>query len=106
MDLLLNANREKFQLLSSQYTENLEAVVDLQGTLIENYLPSVADELELDVESIQWAKEWLNDTCERVFSFSILPLTSHFLEGSLFRILRVRYPGLLSADLIFSAHSA
>ncbi|KAJ7761025.1 CRAL-TRIO domain-containing protein [Mycena metata] len=53
MDLLLDANREKFNLLRSQYTENLEAVLALQGTLIEDILPS----------SRQWAKEWLSDTC-------------------------------------------
>ncbi|KAJ6629488.1 CRAL-TRIO domain-containing protein [Mycena sp. CBHHK59/15] len=60
MDLLLKANREK---LLQQYTENLEAVLALQGTLIEDILPSVTDELELDAESMLWAKEWLNDTC-------------------------------------------
>ncbi|KAJ7282756.1 CRAL-TRIO domain-containing protein [Mycena rebaudengoi] len=60
MDLLLQANYEK---LLQQYTENLEAVLALQGTLIEDILPSVTDELELDAGSIQWAKEWLNDTC-------------------------------------------
>ncbi|KAJ7020002.1 CRAL-TRIO domain-containing protein [Mycena alexandri] len=63
MDLLLDANREKFKLLGSQYTEHLEAVLALQGTLIEDILPSVTDELELDVESQRWAKEWLSDTC-------------------------------------------
>ncbi|KAJ7782344.1 CRAL-TRIO domain-containing protein [Mycena maculata] len=60
MDLILKANREK---LRKQYTENLEAVLALQGTLIADILPSVTDELGLDTESIQWAKEWLNDTC-------------------------------------------
>ncbi|KAJ7212931.1 CRAL-TRIO domain-containing protein [Mycena pura] len=63
MDLLLQTNREKFKQLSLQYTENLEAVLALQGTLIEDILPSVTDELELDDESIWWAKEWLSDTC-------------------------------------------
>ncbi|KAJ7879614.1 hypothetical protein B0H14DRAFT_2709458 [Mycena olivaceomarginata] len=63
MDLLANANREKFELLGAQYTENLEAVLALQGTLIDDILPSVTDELELDAESIEWAKEWLSDTC-------------------------------------------
>ncbi|KAJ7354666.1 CRAL-TRIO domain-containing protein [Mycena albidolilacea] len=63
MDLLANANREKFELLGAQYTENLEAVLALQGTLIDDILPSVTDELELDADSIEWAKEWLSDTC-------------------------------------------
>ncbi|KAF7357821.1 hypothetical protein MVEN_00828100 [Mycena venus] len=58
-----NANHEKFELLNSQYTENLEAVLALQGTLRDDILPSVTDELELDAKSIQWAKEWLSDTC-------------------------------------------
>ncbi|KAJ7162076.1 CRAL-TRIO domain-containing protein [Mycena filopes] len=83
MDLLLDANREKSKLLAAQYTENLEAVLALQRTLIEDILPGLTDELELDAESIQWAKEWLSDTC------------------TLFRVLRVRYPGLLFANLIF-----
>ncbi|KAF7376571.1 CRAL/TRIO domain-containing protein [Mycena sanguinolenta] len=63
MDLIANANREKFKLLSSQYAENLEAVLALQGTVIDDLLPSVTDEFELDTESTQWAKEWLNDMC-------------------------------------------
>ncbi|KAJ7091965.1 CRAL-TRIO domain-containing protein [Mycena belliarum] len=59
MDLLLKANFEK---LLEQYTENLDAVRNLQGTLIEDILPSVTDELELDAESVRWAAEWLDDT--------------------------------------------
>ncbi|KAJ7451843.1 CRAL-TRIO domain-containing protein [Mycena galericulata] len=59
MDLLLKANREK---LLEAYTENLEAVLALQRTLIADILPSVTDELDLDTRSIQWATEWLNDT--------------------------------------------
>ncbi|KAJ7267638.1 hypothetical protein B0H12DRAFT_1200783 [Mycena haematopus] len=62
MDLLVNANREKFKLLNSQFAENLEVVLALQGTLIDDILPSVTDEFELDPESTQWAKEWLSDT--------------------------------------------
>ena len=73
MDLLLQTNREKFKQLSLQYTENLEAVLVLQGTLIEDILPSVTDELELDDESIWWAKEWLSDTCGRALSPSGSP---------------------------------
>ncbi|KAJ6508081.1 CRAL-TRIO domain-containing protein [Mycena vulgaris] len=60
MDLLLKSN---FQKLLAQYIENLDAVRGLQGILIQDILPSVADELHLDGgESIQWAKEWLDDT--------------------------------------------
>ncbi|KAJ7646780.1 CRAL-TRIO domain-containing protein [Roridomyces roridus] len=60
MDLLLKANREK---LLNTYAENLEAVLDLQRTLLADVLPSVTDELNLDADSEQWAAEWLNDTC-------------------------------------------
>ncbi|KAJ7933790.1 CRAL-TRIO domain-containing protein [Mycena leptocephala] len=98
MDLLLNANREKFQLLSSQYTENLEAVVDLQGTLIENYLPSVADELELDVESIQWAKEWLNDTCSLFRILRRNKFTRSFAMESIRKTLVWRFSRLYPPD--------
>lgn len=41
MYLLANANHEKFELLGAQYTENLEAVLALQGTLIDDILLSV-----------------------------------------------------------------
>ncbi|KAK7000732.1 CRAL/TRIO domain-containing protein [Favolaschia claudopus] len=63
MDVIANANREKYNLINSQYSENLEAVRELQGTLLDDILPSVTDELELDEEAIQWAEEWLADTC-------------------------------------------
>ncbi|KAJ7121329.1 CRAL-TRIO domain-containing protein [Mycena crocata] len=60
MDLLLKANCEK---LLAQYAENQEAVLALQSTLLQDILPSVTDELELDADSIEWATEWLKDTC-------------------------------------------
>ncbi|KAK7005963.1 hypothetical protein R3P38DRAFT_3326409 [Favolaschia claudopus] len=63
MDVIANANREKYNLINSQYSQNLEAVRELQGTLLDDILPSVTDELELDEEAIQWAEEWLADTC-------------------------------------------
>ncbi|KAF7305872.1 hypothetical protein HMN09_00741400 [Mycena chlorophos] len=62
MDVLLQTNRDKLDALNAQYTESLEAVVDLQATLIDDILPSVADELELDDDAVEWAREWLADT--------------------------------------------
>lgn len=92
MDLLLKANRDR---LLTQYTDNLEAVLALQGTLIHDILPSVTDELEFtdDAESTEWATEWLQDTCRCAFPLRFFPLTFHY-EGSLFQILRVRDPQL------------
>ncbi|THU96738.1 CRAL/TRIO domain-containing protein [Dendrothele bispora CBS 962.96] len=56
---LLQANCDK---LLTQYHSNLETVLELQSTLIEDVLPSVADELNLDSEQMEWAREWLQDT--------------------------------------------
>lgn len=98
MDLLLKANREK---LLNTYNENLEAVLALQRLLLTDVLPSLTDELDLDAESEQWATEWLNDTCMYAPA-RVPPVASpthplHFLQGSLFQIMRVREPSLLSA---------
>ena len=57
--LLLQANCEK---LLDQYQLNINAVKDLQYTLIQDVLPSVADELALAEDQIVWAKHWLQDT--------------------------------------------
>nr|GAT54992.1 predicted protein [Mycena chlorophos] len=62
MDVLLQTNRSKLEALNAQYTESLEAVLDLQATLIDDILPSVADELELDDDAVEWARDWLADT--------------------------------------------
>ncbi|KAF8198055.1 CRAL-TRIO domain-containing protein [Pholiota molesta] len=48
--------------LLEQYHANLEDTYSLQDTLIQDILPTVADELELSPESQEWAKEWLSDT--------------------------------------------
>jgi len=58
---LLHANCKK---LLEQYTSNIDGVLFLQATLIKDVLPGVADELELDTESIRWAKDWLEDSCK------------------------------------------
>jgi len=51
--------------LLEQYHSNLKDVLSLQATLINDILPGLEDELNLDTDSAQWAKEWLEDTCER-----------------------------------------
>ncbi|KAJ7049689.1 hypothetical protein C8F01DRAFT_1264912 [Mycena amicta] len=83
-------NREKFELLDVQYTETIEAVRELQGTLIDDILPSVADELELDDDAVEWAREWLRDTCLSHLSLRSpsTPTDCCFREASLFRVLR------------------
>lgn len=50
--------------LWDQYNSNLEQVVELQTTLINDILPHVQHDLELDNEATDWAKEWLEDRCE------------------------------------------
>ncbi|KII92678.1 hypothetical protein PLICRDRAFT_37455 [Plicaturopsis crispa FD-325 SS-3] len=56
---LLQANCE---LLLEQYEANLETLLGLQATLIDDILPTVEVELELDARVVDWAKEWLEDT--------------------------------------------
>jgi hypothetical protein len=52
--------------LLEQYNSNLDSVLSLQATLIDDILPGVEVELDLDTEGLRWAKEWLEDTCERL----------------------------------------
>jgi hypothetical protein len=56
---LLQANYEK---LLAEYTSNLQGVLDLQDTLVNDVLPSVVDELSLGPEATEWCREWLEDT--------------------------------------------
>lgn len=60
--------------LLDQYQTNLELVLELQTVLIEDILPSLADELGLDSDATEWAKEWLNDTCKSPEYFFIVKL--------------------------------
>ncbi|KAH9485075.1 hypothetical protein JR316_0001981 [Psilocybe cubensis] len=62
MEILKRLQKNRDALLE-QYHTNLEDIYSLQDTLIRDILPSVTDELELSVESQEWAKEWLSDTC-------------------------------------------
>jgi hypothetical protein len=57
--LLLQTNCER---LIEQYNARLNGVLALQRTLIEDILPSTADELGLDDRTVAWVREWLEDT--------------------------------------------
>lgn len=48
--------------LLQQYNSNLEDILNLQDTLIQDILPSITDELELCQEAVEWAADWLCDT--------------------------------------------
>jgi hypothetical protein len=48
--------------MAELYARNAEAVRELQGTFIDEILPSMRDELGLDDETEDWAREWLEDT--------------------------------------------
>ncbi|KAF8893464.1 CRAL-TRIO domain-containing protein [Infundibulicybe gibba] len=56
---LLQANCDR---LLDQYHSNLQNIVSLQTTLLRDILPSIADELQLNPDATEWAKEWLLDT--------------------------------------------
>ncbi|KAJ3809028.1 CRAL-TRIO domain-containing protein [Lentinula aff. lateritia] len=57
--LLLQANCDR---LLEQYEANMKVVRELQSTLIEDVLPSLADELALNSEQIAWANQYLDDS--------------------------------------------
>jgi hypothetical protein len=65
--------------LLEQYHANLEDTYSLQDTLIQDILPTVADELELSPESQEWAKEWLSDTCTYNSCIAQLSMCTHSL---------------------------
>jgi hypothetical protein len=82
---LLQANNDK---LLKLYEENLDVTVALQATLIQEVLPHVRDELQLDANAMSWANEWLEDTGE----FSHVPGSDWYLNFhlvSIFQFLRV-----------------
>ncbi|TFL03016.1 CRAL-TRIO domain-containing protein [Pterulicium gracile] len=56
---LLRANCEK---LWNLYKTNLDDLKALQSTLVDDILPHLAFELELDDQHVIWATEWLEDT--------------------------------------------
>src|ERR1700691_5230331 len=90
---LLQANNDK---LLQLYKENLDITTALQATLIDEVLPHVRYELQLDADAVDRANEWLGDTGE----FAPIPsgwnwyLILHL--ASIFQFLRVclDYPPL------------
>jgi len=56
---LLRTNCEN---LIEQYNSNLDVVHALQATFTDEILPDLQQELQLDDESTQWARDWLQDT--------------------------------------------
>lgn len=55
---LLQTNYEN---LLGEYYFNQATLLALQKTLIDDILPYVADELELDASATIWAEKWLED---------------------------------------------
>ena len=79
--------RKHHDLLHAQYEEHLEAVRELQKTLILQILPGLADELELDEDGQQYCLEWLEDTCAFSPQFTCI-------AGALTSFVRVDLPNL------------
>ena len=59
METQLRKNKD---ILLQVYRSNLQGVLDLQDTFIQDILPSVTDELELCPEAVVWVTDWLCDT--------------------------------------------
>ena len=55
--------RKNNDILLQVYRSNLQGVLDLQDTFIQDILPSVTDELGLCPEAVIWVTDWLCDTC-------------------------------------------
>jgi hypothetical protein len=58
--------------LLEEYRTNLEDIYNIQDTLIQDILPSVADDLDLSSDACAWAKEWLSDTCAQSLPLNVL----------------------------------
>ena len=78
---ILAVLRKHYDLLNVQYEEHLEAVRELQKTLILQILPGLVDELDMDEDGQQYCLEWLEDSCA---SPATLPLccrcSNHFCQ--------------------------
>ena len=48
--------------LHTLYERNFQVVRTLQRTLLEEILPALEDELEMDAEKVAAARQWLEDT--------------------------------------------
>jgi hypothetical protein len=60
METQLRKNKD---ILLQEYRSNLQDVLDLQDTFIQDILPAITDELELCPEAVIWVSDWLGDTC-------------------------------------------
>ena len=56
------ALQEQYRLLNELYDRNLDAVRQLQATLLHDILPGLVDEQELDATAVDRTREWLEDT--------------------------------------------
>ena len=56
------ALEEQYNKLNELYDGNLDAVEQLQATLLNDIVPGLIDELELDVTAVDPTREWLQDT--------------------------------------------
>jgi hypothetical protein len=54
--------REQCTILTEEYRTHLQTVQHLQRVFLEDILPSLVDELQLDKPAVEWQAEWLNDT--------------------------------------------
>ncbi|EIN11534.1 CRAL/TRIO domain-containing protein [Punctularia strigosozonata HHB-11173 SS5] len=78
---------KNYELLQSEYNSYSADVLQLQSELRNQYLPSLAAELDISQEDVQWAQEWIDDrqTIFRILrrnSFETDP-TSKVLEDTL-----------------------
>ena len=88
METVTQLRKNKDNLIQ-EYRSNLQDVLELQDTFIQDVLPSLTDELELCPEAVTWVTDWLCDTCTCLFLFSSsLSLLIVYL-ASIFRISRV-----------------
>ena len=88
METVTQLRKNKDNLIQ-EYRSNLQDVLELQDTFIQDVLPSLTDELELCPEAVTWVTDWLCDTCKCLFLFSSsLSLLIVYL-ASIFRISRV-----------------
>lgn len=56
------ALQEQYDALNELYDRNLDAVRQLQATLLDAILPGLIDEQGLDATDVDRAREWLEDT--------------------------------------------
>ena len=75
---LLRTNSET---LIQQYDASIDVVVALQDTFLDEVLPDLQDERNLDPETVQWVREWLQDTSERATHPAVSRSDRQFLSN-------------------------